>query len=92
MIGDLEKSSFNNIEQQSMEFVKYTLDPWVIRWEQAMQKALFLPEEKKQYFLKFNVNGLLRGDYESRMTGYSIGRLAVRQRYPGDGRHEPCAG
>jgi phage portal protein BeeE len=39
MIGDLEKSSFNNIEQQSMEFVKYTLDPWVIRWEQAMQKA-----------------------------------------------------
>lgn len=74
MIGDLEKSSFNNIEQQSMEFVKYTLDPWVIRWEQAVQKALFLPEEKKQYFLKFNVNGLMRGDYESRMTGYSIGR------------------
>ena len=74
MIGDLDKSSFNNIEQQSMEFVKYTLDPWVIRWEQAMQKALFLPEEKKQYFLKFNVNGLMRGDYESRMTGYSIGR------------------
>ena len=74
MIGDLEKSSFNNIEQQSMEFVKYTLDPWVIRWEQAMQKAMFLPEEKKQYFLKFNVNGLMRGDYESRMTGYSIGR------------------
>ena len=74
MIGDLEKSSFNNIEQQSMEFVKYTLDPWVIRWEQAMQKALFLPEEKKQFFLKFNVNGLMRGDYESRMTGYSIGR------------------
>ena len=74
MIGDLEKSSFNNIEQQSMEFVKYTLDPWVIRWEQAMQKALFLPEEKKLYFLKFNVNGLMRGDYESRMTGYSIGR------------------
>ena len=74
MIGDLEKSSFNNIEQQSMEFVKYTLDPWVIRWERAMQKALFLPEEKKQYFLKFNVNGLMRGDYESRMTGYSIGR------------------
>ena len=74
MIGDLEKSSFNNIEQQSMEFVKYTLDPWVIRWEQAMQKALFLPGEKKQFFLKFNVNGLMRGDYESRMTGYSIGR------------------
>lgn len=74
MIGDLDKSSFNNIEQQSMEFVKYTLDPWVVRWEQAMQRSLLLPEEKKKYFLRFNVNGLMRGDYESRMTGYSIGR------------------
>ena len=36
MIGDLEKSSFSNIEQQSLEFVKYTLDPWVCRWEQSI--------------------------------------------------------
>ena len=35
MVGDLDKSSFSNIEQQSLEFVKYTLDPWVSRWEQA---------------------------------------------------------
>ena len=42
MIGDLEKSSFSNIEQQSLEFVKYTLDPWVCRWEQSMQRALCL--------------------------------------------------
>ena len=41
MIGDLEKSSFSNIEQQSLEFVMYTLDPWVVRWEQAIQRALF---------------------------------------------------
>lgn len=74
MIGDLEKSSFSNIEQQSLEFVKYTLDPWVVRWEQAMQKALLLPSEKKEYFVKFNVDGLLRGDYQSRMNGYSVGR------------------
>lgn len=74
MIGDLEKSSFSNIEQQSLEFVKYTLDPWVVRWEQAMQKALLLFSEKKQYFIRFNVNGLLRGDYESRMNGYAVGR------------------
>ena len=73
MIGDLDKSSFNNIEQQSLEFVKYTLDPWVIRWEQSMQKALFLPGEKGTYFVKLNVDGLLRGDYKSRMEGYSIG-------------------
>ena len=74
MVGDLEKSSFSNIEQQSLEFVKYTLDPWVIRWEQSLQKALLLPQEKKDYFIKLNVDGLLRGDYQSRMNGYSVGR------------------
>lgn len=74
MVGDLEKSSFSNIEQQSLEFVKYTLDPWVIRWEQSLQKALLLPEEKKEYFIKLNVDGLLRGDYQSRMNGYATAR------------------
>ena len=74
MIGDLEKSSFSNIEQQSLEFVKYTLDPWVVRWEQSLSRALFTPEEKSQYFFKFNVEGLLRGDYQSRMNGYATAR------------------
>ena len=74
MVGDLEKSSFSNIEQQSLEFVKYTLDPWVVRWEQSLSRALFTPEEKKQYFFKFNVEGLLRGDYQSRMNGYATAR------------------
>ena len=74
MVGDLEKSSFSNIEQQSLEFVKYTLDPWVVRWEQSLSRALFTPEEKKRYFFKFNVEGLLRGDYQSRMNGYATAR------------------
>ena len=74
MIGDLEKSSFSNIEQQSLEFVKYTLDPWVIRWEQAISRALLRPDEKKLFFAKFNVDGLLRGDYVSRMNGYATAR------------------
>lgn len=74
MIGDLEKSSFNNIEQQSLEFFKYTLNPWVVRWEQSLQKALLTPAEQKKFFVKFNVDGLLRGDYQSRMAGYAVGR------------------
>ncbi len=74
MVGDLEKSSFSNIEQQSLEFVKYTLDPWIVRWEQSIRRALLTPEEKKKYFIKFNLEGLLRGDYQSRMNGYAIGR------------------
>ena len=74
MIGDLDKSSFSNIEQQSLEFVMYTLDPWVVRLEQAIKRALFSESEKKEYFVKFNVDGLLRGDYQSRMNGYAVGR------------------
>ena len=74
MVGDLEKSSFSNIEQQSLEFVKYTLDPWVVRWEQSIQRALLTQDEKALYFVKFNLEGLLRGDYQSRMNGYAIGR------------------
>lgn len=74
MVGDLEKSSFSNIEQQSLEFVKYTLDPWVVRWEQSLQQSLILPSEKPSLFIKFNLDGLLRGDYQSRMTGYATGR------------------
>ena len=74
MIGDLEKSSFSNIEQQSLEFVKYTLDPWVTRWEQSICRRLFKDSEKAEYFVKFNVDGLLRGDYQSRMNGYATGR------------------
>ena len=73
MVGDLEKSSFSNIEQQSLEFVKYTLDPWVVRWEQSLQQVLILPSEKATIFIKFNLDGLLRGDYQSRMQGYSTG-------------------
>ena len=74
MVGDLEKSSFSNIEQQSLEFVKYTLDPWVIRWEQSLFRALLSEEEKNTYFFKLNVEGLLRGDYASRMNGYATAR------------------
>ncbi len=74
MVGDLEKSSFSNIEQQSLEFVKYTLEPWVVRWEQSLARALLSPTEKPTFFFKFNLEGLLRGDYQSRMTGYATAR------------------
>ena len=74
MIGDLERSTFSNIEQQSLEFVKYTLNPWVCRWEQALTRSLLSPKEKREYSIKFNVDGLLRGDYQSRMNGYAVGR------------------
>ena len=74
MIANLEKSSFNNIEQQGLEYKTYTIDPWVARLEQSMWLRLLLPSEKGRYFIKFNVDALLRGDHEKRMRGYSIGR------------------
>lgn len=74
MVGDLDKSSFSNIEQQSLEFVMYTLDPWVVRWEQSLQRSLLLPSEKEDFAIKLNVDGLLRGDYASRMNGYATAR------------------
>jgi HK97 family phage portal protein len=73
MIGDMEKSSFNNIEQMSLEFVKYCLNPWIVRWEQAMCQSLILHTERETHYIKFNLDGLMRGDYEARMRGYSIG-------------------
>ena len=73
LIGDLEHATFSNIEEQSLEFVQYTLQPWLVRWEQSMQRVLLKDDEKKNYFIRFNVDGLLRGDYASRMQGYATG-------------------
>ncbi|MBR3747442.1 MAG: phage portal protein [Selenomonadaceae bacterium] len=71
MLADLERATFSNVTQQSLEFVMYTLTPWIVRWEQALNKALFSPNERGKFFVKFNVDGLLRGDYETRIRGYS---------------------
>lgn len=71
MVGDLEKSSFSNIEQQSLEFVKYTLEPWLMRWEQAMGRRLFTESEKESYFMKKAV-ALLDEVKESIINAYEI--------------------
>ena len=73
MVQDLEHATFSNIEHQSIDFVVHTLTPWLVRFEQAIVKDLLLEEEKDTLFPKFNVDGLLRGDYQSRMQGYATG-------------------
>lgn len=73
MVQDLEHATFSNIEHQSIDFVVHTLTPWLVRFEQAIIKDLLLDEEQDTYFPKFNVDGLLRGDYQSRMQGYATG-------------------
>ena len=71
MVQDLEHATYSNIEHQSIDFVVHTLTPWLVRFEQAIVKDLLLESEQDEYFPRFNVDGLLRGDYASRMRGYS---------------------
>ena len=74
LLNDLSHATFSNIEHQSLDYVVHTLTPWLVRWEQAMNKALLSTEERKQFFFKFNTGGLLRGDLKSRYESYAIGR------------------
>jgi HK97 family phage portal protein len=73
LVANLDKATFSNIEHQSISFVVHTIRPWLVRLEQGMNKALLSPSEKGQYFVGFVVDGLLRGDYSSRMQGYAVG-------------------
>jgi len=68
MIGDLSRATFSNIEEQALEFVVYTMRPWLVRWEQTYNWKLL--NNNEDYFVEFLVDGLLRGDFESRMRGY----------------------
>ena len=73
MVQDLKRATFNNIEHQGISFVQHTVMPWLVRIEQGIIKDVLLEEEQDQYFPKFNVDGLMRGDYKSRMDGYAVG-------------------
>ena len=74
LVGDLERATFSNIEHQSISFAVHTIRPWLVRIEQAMNRALFSDKEKGRFFVQFNIDGLMRGDYKSRMEGYAIAR------------------
>lgn len=71
MINDLERATFSNIEHLSLEFVTFTLQPWLVMWEQAIFRDLIPPNERGRYFAEFLVDGLLRGDTESRYRAYN---------------------
>ncbi len=73
-VGMLERATNNNIEQQSIEFVVYTLAPWIAAWEQAASRDLLIGEDRDRFFIEFNVAGLLRGDLKTRWAAYATGR------------------
>lgn len=79
--GDLERSTFSNIEHQSIEFVTDAIEPWTRAWEQRLKRALMPPEMRTRYFLEFDLKGLLRGDTAARSAFYrelfGIGALSA---------------
>ncbi|MCQ9422712.1 phage portal protein [Pseudomonas sp. LJDD11] len=74
MVNDLDKANYNTIEQLLIQFVVFGLLPWVKRHEQAMMRDFLLPADRREYFIEFNVGGLMRGDQKSRYDAYAIGR------------------
>jgi HK97 family phage portal protein len=73
MLGDLERATFSNIEQQSIEFVVHCMLPIVTNWEQRCNQSLLSESEQGEFFFRFNVAGLLRGDLQSRYNAYRVG-------------------
>ena len=81
LINDLSKSSFNNIEQQSLEFSKFSLSPYLVSWEEELNRKLLPERELKTHFFKFSTRELLRSDATSRADYYTklfnIGVLSI---------------
>lgn len=72
MVGDLSRATFSNIEHLALAFVKQTLAAWITRWEQDLWRCVLTPAEKAAgFYFRHNLNGLLRGDFLSRMQGYA---------------------
>lgn len=71
MVMDLERATFSNIEHQDLSFVKYSLQPYLVCWEQEILKSLFRPSERREHFSEFSVEGLLRGDSKARAEFYT---------------------
>jgi HK97 family phage portal protein len=73
-LRDLERATFSNIEQQAIEFVMYSLRPWCVRLEQRLKIELLSAQDRVTHFLKFNVDGLLRGDIAARYNSYHVAK------------------
>ncbi len=74
MLRDLEGANNSTLEQQAIEFVTYTLTPWLLRWQQEMRRKLLTPKEQKRLFFAHDRNPLLVGDVLTRFKSYALAR------------------
>lgn len=70
MIANLDRATFSNIEQQSIEFISNTMTPYITSCENELDSKLFSPSELAKYYVKFNVNSHMRGDATARSNYY----------------------
>lgn len=70
LLRELSKSSFSNIESESLHFVLLSIMPWLIRYEDECNRQLLIESEKSEYFFKFQIQGMLRGDMTARANFY----------------------
>lgn len=73
-VGILDRATFSNIEQMALEFVMYTLMPFITAFEQAVQRDLILDDNSDEIVAEMNITALLRGDIASRFKAYALGR------------------
>lgn len=74
MVGDLDKSAFSNITEQSIQYVRYAVVPWLTRWEQELNRKLFPdPSDRMRFYVKFELAALLRGTPKERAEFYHYG-------------------
>jgi HK97 family phage portal protein len=74
LINDLDRATFSNVEHLGQEFATLCIAPWAVRIEKALNRTLFTEAERGQYFVKFNLGGLVRGDILSRFNAYATAR------------------
>lgn len=83
LIGDFDKGTYNNSEQAGIWFAQHTISPLCTRWEQIMNWQLFRPEERGRFFVKFNLDGLMRGDFLTRTQAlkeqFQSGKLSLNE-------------
>lgn len=76
LVGDLTRGTYNNVEQQSLEFVMTVVYPYIRMFESAMEKDLLTPADRKNgIIIRFNLDAALRGDFKSRQDGLAIQRM-----------------
>ena len=71
MIGNLDRATWANVESLARQFVDYTLMPWLIRWQQSIERQLMTPQERETQFVRYNVTSMLRGDAKARAAFYN---------------------